>query len=299
MAKISARPFRLALCQLGGTGKIKSHNIELARKIVAQAASSTPKPDLIVLPEIWNSPYAVTSFREYSEKIPEVGSTGSDSDSEGETIKALREMARESGCWLIGGSIPEIEEKTDSIFNCATAYDPQGKLVAKHRKVHLFDIDIPGRQTFKESDSLTGGSTLTTFEAPFGKIGLGICYDVRFPEMAMVAARQGCAAMIYPSAFNTTTGPMHWTLLQRARAVDNQIYVSMCSPARNPEAAYQAYGHSMVVNPLGDVLVEADEHEAILYADIDTELLATTRRNLPVTIQRRFDVYPDVSKGFQ
>jgi omega-amidase len=105
MAKISARPFRLALCQLGGTGKVKSHNIELARKIVAQAANSTPKPDLIVLPEIWNSPYAVTSFREYSEKIPEVGSTGSDADSEGEgeTIKALREMAREAGCWLIGG----------------------------------------------------------------------------------------------------------------------------------------------------------------------------------------------------
>jgi predicted amidohydrolase len=109
MAKISARPFRLALCQLGGTGKIKSHNIELARKIVAQAANSTPKPDLIVLPEIWNSPYAVTSFREYSEKIPEVGSTGSDSDSEGEgeTIKALREMAREAGCWLIGGEYGE------------------------------------------------------------------------------------------------------------------------------------------------------------------------------------------------
>jgi len=115
----------------------------------------------------------------------------------------------------------------------------------------------------------------------------------------MIAARQGCCAMIYPSAFNTTTGPMHWTLLQRARAVDNQIFVAMCSPARHPDASYQAYGHSLVVNPLGEVLVEADEKEAIVYADIDTEMLATTRRNLPVTIQRRFDVYPDVAAGFR
>lgn len=138
-------------------------------------------------------------------------------------------------------------------------------MVAKHRKVHLFDIDIPGKQTFKESDSLTGGNGITTFTAPFGKIGLGICYDIvswlarqfngslssqRFPELAQIAARLGCVAMIYPSAFNTTTGPMHWTLLQRARAVDNQMFVSMCSPARNPGASYQAWGHSMVVNPL-------------------------------------------------
>lgn len=84
----------------------------------------------------------------------------------------------------------------------------------------------------------------------------------------MVAARQGCVAMIYPSAFNTTTGPMHWTLLQRARAVDNQMYVAMCSPARNPESTYQAYGHTMLVNPLGEVVIEADEHPTTLYADV-------------------------------
>ncbi|KIR36849.1 hydrolase [Cryptococcus deuterogattii MMRL2647] len=212
-------------------------------------------------------------------------------------------MARSSGCWLIGGSIPERDEKTDNIYNTCTVYDPEGivqsTLVAVHQKVHLFDIDIPGKQTFKESDTLTGGSHLTTFTTPFGKIGLGICYDIRFPEMAMIAARQGCIAMIYPAAFNTTTGPMHWTLLQRARAVDNEIYVAMCSPARHPEAPYQAYGHSSVVNPVGDVVVEADHEPTTIYADIDPELLAATRRSIPVTVQRRFDVYPDVSSSFQ
>lgn len=292
MATISAKPFRLALLQLGPMGKVKSQNIDLARKALLAASSSSPKPNLLVLPEIWNSPYAVNSFREYSEVVPDVGKVG---EGEGETIRFLREMAKETGCWLIGGSIPEIEESSDKIYNTATAYDPEGNLVAKHRKVHLFDIDIPGRQTFKESDTLSPGESLTSFTAPFGKIGLGICYDIRFPEMAMIAARQGCVAMIYPSAFNTTTGPMHWTILQKARAVDNQIYVAMCSPARNPEASYQAYGHSMVVNPLGEVIDEADEHPATIYADIDPEFLATTRRNLPVTIQRRFGVYPDVS----
>ncbi|KAK8865697.1 hypothetical protein IAR55_000842 [Kwoniella newhampshirensis] len=301
MAQISAKPFRLALLQLGSLTANKQSNITIARSAVQAAASSVPKPQLIVLPEIWNSPYAVSSFREYSEKVPEVGTMYRKEvgeEEEGETVKAMREMARSSGCWLIGGSIPQREESTDNIYNTCTVYDPEGTLVAVHQKVHLFDIDIPGRQTFKESDTLTGGKTLTTFDTPFGKIGLGICYDIRFPEMAQIAARQGCVAMIYPAAFNITTGPMHWTLLQRARAVDNQIYIAMCSPARHPEASYQAYGHSSVVNPLGEVIVEAGHEPTTIYADVDTELLATTRRGLPVTIQRRFDVYPDVAANF-
>ncbi|KAL1410909.1 Omega-amidase nit3 [Vanrija albida] len=298
MATITAKPFRLALLQLAGLSATKANNIAVARRAVAAAAASKPKPDLIVLPEIWNSPYAVTAFAQYSERVPNVrgGKEVPGAEAEGESITALREMAREAGVYLIGGSIPEKEDGTGNIYNTLTAYDPAGNIIAKHRKVHLFDIDIPGRQTFKESDSLSAGNELTTFDTPFGKIGVAICYDIRFPEMAMIAAREGAVAMIYPAAFNTTTGPMHWTHLQKARAVDNQIYVAMASPARHPEAAYQAYGHSSIVDPLGNVIEEADEHEAIVYADIDPELLATTRRNLPVTIQRRFDVYADVSK---
>jgi predicted amidohydrolase len=121
MAKINATPFRLALCQLGGTGPLKSHNIDLARRAVAQAAASTPKPHLIVLPEIWNSPYAVTSFREYSERVPNVGSTGAEAggEGEGETVRAMREMAREAGCWLIGGE-PEAK-RNDHIVLCPSA----------------------------------------------------------------------------------------------------------------------------------------------------------------------------------
>jgi len=164
--------------------------------------------------------------------------------------------------------------------------------------VHLFDIDIPKSAshpgiTFKESETLTGGSTTTHFETPFGKIGLAICYDVRFPELAIIAARQGCVAMIYPGAFNLTTGPLHWELLQRARAVDNQIFVAMCSPARDMTAGYHAWGHSMIVDPMGKVLATTEETEAIVAADIDPEVLRAARSGIPVTVQRRFDVYSE------
>jgi omega-amidase len=107
----------------------------------------------------------------------------------------------------------------------------------------------------------------------FAKIGLGICYDIRFPELAMIAARQGCNVLVYPGAFNLTTGPLHWELLQRSRAVDNQVFVSMCSPARDLTAGYHAWGHSMVVDPMARVLSEAGEGEEIIYAEIGTWFL--------------------------
>jgi omega-amidase len=106
----------------------------------------------------------------------------------------------------------------------------------------------------------------------------------------------GCHALIYPGAFNLTTGPLHWELLQRARAVDNQVFVSMCSPARDLTAGYHTWGHSMVVDPMGRILVEAEEGEEIIYARIEPDVLDSTRAGIPVTVQRRFDVYPDVSR---
>ncbi|KAG6850468.1 hypothetical protein H0H93_012889 [Arthromyces matolae] len=170
-----------------------------------------------------------------------------------------------------------------------------GDLVATHRKVHLFDIDIPGKIKFKESETLSGGATTNFFDTDFARIGLGICYDIRFPELAMISARKGCHVLVYPGAFNLTTGPLHWELLQRARAVDNQVFMTMCSPARDLRAGYHAWGHSMVVDPMAKVLVEAAEGEEIIYADIDAKLLEEARAGIPVTTQRRFDVYKDVT----
>ena len=177
-------------------------------------------------------------------------------------------------------------------------FSPTGALIGTHRKTHLFDIDIPGKIQFKESDVLSPGNQLTVLDLPeYGKIGLAICYDIRFPEAAMIAARQGAFLLVYPGAFNTTTGPLHWSLLARARAVDNQSYVALCSPARDLDAAYHAYGHSLVADPSANILSEAEEKETIIYADLDNESITNIRSGIPISTQRRFDLYPDVSAG--
>jgi predicted amidohydrolase len=191
----------------------------------------------------------------------------------------------EAKSYLIGGSIPEYVADTKKYYNTSLVFSPTGSLIATHRKTHLFDIDIPGKITFRESDVLSPGNKVTIFDIPeYGKVGLAICYDIRF-------------LLVYPGAFNTTTGPLHWSLQARARAMDNQVYVALCSPARDMDATYHAWGHSMVVDPNAAVMAETEEKEDIVYGELDEKKLDETRTNIPIYTQRRFDVYPDVSEG--
>lgn len=166
------------------------------------------------------SPYSTEQFPKYAEEIPPTAAE-LNIDSHPSTFM-LHDEAKRSGIYLIGGSIPE-RDADGRVYNTSVVFDPTGDIVAKHRKVHLFDIDIPGRMTFKESDTLSAGSSLTTVDTPYGKIGIGICYDIRFPQLALLYREVGCKLLIYPGAFNMTTGPIHWELLQRARAVDCQV----------------------------------------------------------------------------
>ncbi|KAA1478815.1 carbon-nitrogen hydrolase [Dentipellis sp. KUC8613] len=296
------KPFKLALIQLGQIGFDKAQNLKHARDMVLKAArgetSMIGKPDLVVLPECFNSPYGHVHFPLYAETVGfSPGEKYDITKSSSETVKMLSDVAKEMGVWLLGGSMPERDPADESkVYNTATVYSPEGDLVAIHRKVHLFDIDISGKIMFKESETLTGGDALNYFDTSFARIGLGICYDVRFPELAMIAARKGCQVLLYPGAFNSTTGPLHWELLQRARAVDNQVFFGMCSPARDLVAEYHAWGHSMVIDPMGAILAEADEKETIIFVDIDPKKMEDARAGIPVTVQRRFDVYPDVSR---
>lgn len=244
--------------------------------------------NIVVLPECFNSPYGTSFFPPYSETL--TPSTASP------TFQALSKLAIESRAYLVGGSIPEYSPDTQKYYNTSLTFSPAGELLATHRKLHLFDIDIPGKITFRESEVLSPGDAVTIVDLPeYGKIAIGICYDMRFPEMAMIAARKGCFLLLYPGAFNTTTGPLHWSLLARARALDNQVYVGLCSPARAEDADYKAWGHSMIVDPNANVLAELDIAEEIAYADLSPEIIAETRRNIPIDTQRRFDVYSDVS----
>lgn len=286
MSGILSQKIKVALIQLAGSKPDKVANLQRAATLIEKAVKDQPDTKLVVLPECFNSPYATDKFRAYAEII----------GPESQSVNFLSKLASKFRIILVGGSIPELDPKTDKIYNTSIIFNEEGKLIGTHRKVHLFDMDIPNGITFQESLTLSGGEKPTTLDTTYGKIGVGICYDMRFPELAMISARKGAFAMIYPAAFNTVTGPLHLNLLVRARAVDNQIYVILASPARSFDGSYQAYGHSMVVSPRGDVLAEAGEGEEILYSDLDPRAIEQFRSGVPVTTQRRFDVYNDVSK---
>ena len=249
---------------------------------------------MIVLPECFNSPYGCQFFPKYAETLL----PSPPSKDQSPSFHTLAELAKETKTYVVGGSIPEFETESKKYYNTSLVFSPKGDLIATHRKVHLFDIDIPGKITFKESEVLSPGNKVTIFDTPeYGKVALAICYDIRFPELATIAARKGAFLLLYPGAFNMTTGPLHWSLLARARAADNQVYVALCSPARDMEASYHAWGHSMIVDPNAGVMTEAGEKEDTVYGDLDGDQIEQTRGGIPIYSQRRFDVYPDVSKG--
>ncbi|KAJ5814614.1 hypothetical protein N7474_006391 [Penicillium riverlandense] len=287
MAASLKKPLKLALVQLA-SGVDKAANLTHARSKVLEAAKAGA--GLIVLPECFNSPYGTAHFPKYAETLLPSPPTKEQSPS----FHALSAIAAEANAYLVGGSIPELEPTTKKYYNTSLVFSPSGALIGTHRKTHLFDIDIPGKIAFRESDVLSPGNQLTVLDLPeYGKVGLAICYDIRFPEAAMIAARKGAFLLLYPGAFNTTTGPLHWELLGRARAVDNQTYVAMCSPARDVDADYHAYGHSLVADPGAHILSMADEKETIVYADLDNETIKNIRSSIPIYTQRRFDLYPD------
>ncbi|XP_075148592.1 omega-amidase NIT2 [Haematobia irritans] len=273
---------RLALLQLKGS-KDKAFNLQNASAKIREAVAGH-KPRLITLPECFNCPYGTKYFREYAETIPN-----------GQSSQTLSQLAKEMGVYIVGGTIPEMGDN-DKIYNTCTVWSPNGELIAKHRKMHLFDIDVKGGIRFKESETLTAGNEFTIIEIDGHKIGIGICYDIRFEEMAKVYRNEGCEMLIYPGAFNMTTGPLHWELLQRSRANDNQLYVVTTSPARDESADYVAYGHSMVVDPWAKVVKSAKEGEETVIVDVDFSLVEQVRQQIPVYSQRRVDLYNTTKK---
>jgi predicted amidohydrolase len=292
MAKLLKQPVKLALIQLASTAD-KAHNLSHARSKVLEA-SQQHSAKIIVLPECFNSPYGTKYFPKYAETLL----PSPPSEAQSPSFHALRKMAMDANAYLIGGSIPEREDTSGNLYNTSLTFSPRGELIATHRKTHLFDIDIPGKIRFRESDVLSPGNKITMVELPeYGRIAIAICYDVRFPELAMVAARKGAFLLLFPGAFNLTTGALHWELQARARAMDNQVYVGLCSPARDMGAEYNAWGHSMVVDPNAEIMGQLDEKEGTVVAELRGEKIEEVRKGIPLYSQRRFDVYPDVSKG--
>ena len=235
-------------------------------------------PDFVILPEMFCCPYQTENFPIYAEE-------------EGGPIwQQLSAYAKQYGIYLIGGSMPE-KDAEGNVYNTSYIFDREGKQIGKHRKVHLFDIDVKGGQTFKESDTLTAGDSDTVFDTEFGKIGVMLCFDIRFPELSRMMVNDGAKVIFVPAAFNMTTGPAHWELSFRTRALDNQIYMVGCAPARDVSAGYISWGHSIVTDPWGRVTDMLDEKKGILLAELDMDYEEQVREELPLLKSRRKDIY--------
>jgi omega-amidase len=267
--------FKVALCQMKVIDN-KDSNINKALDMIKTSAGN--KSDLIILPEMFNCPYDSQKFKEYAEE-----------KDTSKTLKAISDAAKELNQYIIAGSIPELDN--NKLYNSSFVFNGNGEIIGSHRKIHLFDIDIAGKITFKESETLSAGNQITVIDTEFCKIGIAICYDMRFPELLRIMTIKGAELIVIPGAFNMTTGPAHWKTLIRARAIDNQVYVAAASPASNEELSYVAYGNSMVTDPWGEVLVRAGQNEEIIYANIDLSKVREVRDELPVLKNRREDIY--------
>ena len=244
-------------------------------ELVGQAAAQGT--DLVTLPEIWNGPYQQDMFPSFAE--PRFGPSW----------QLLSNLAARYGIWLSGGSIAERED--GKVYNTAYVFDRSGNEVARHRKMHLFDINVTGGQHFMESQTLSAGSQATVFDTEFCKMGLCICYDARFPELFRLMVDGGAKLILVPAAFNMTTGPAHWELLFRQRAVDNQVFCVGTSPARDETASYHAWGHSIVTDPWGRIVTQMEEGEELRVVELDLDLVDRIRAELPLLAHRRKDVY--------
>ena len=253
----------------------KAENIAAACRLIRRAAEQGA--EFVMLPEMFCCPYENGAFRPYGE------------EQDGPAQRALSALAAELGIWIVGGSVPELEG--NRVYNTSFVYDSAGRQVARHRKMHLFDISVEGGQTFRESDTLSPGGEITVFDTPWGKMGLCICFDLRFEELARLMALRGARVIFVPAAFNMTTGPAHWELLFRQRAVDNQLFTVGTSPARSESETYVAWGHSIVCDPWGSVLHQCGAEEEILITSLDLHRVESVRRQLPILRARREDIY--------
>ncbi|MBF4692983.1 carbon-nitrogen hydrolase family protein [Fusibacter ferrireducens] len=269
-----SQKFKLAVIQM----KISESKVDSVHKAIENVAYMADKgANMVVLPEMFNCPYETYRFPAYAEAEG------------GDTYQRLSKIAKEKKVYLVAGSVPEVE--ADRIYNTTYIFGPSGDLIGKHRKMHLFEIDIVNGQYFREAETLTAGKSVTVVDTEFGKIGVAICFDVRFPELARLMAQQGAEMLIYPAAFNMTTGPAHWELLFRSRAIDQQVFTVGCAPARDYESNYISYGNSIIVNPWGEVIGRLNDEEGYLFGEIDLSEVSQIRAQLPLNQSIRDDVY--------
>ena len=248
-----------------------SENLATAKRLVAQAASNGAM--LVVLPEYW----AIMGQHE-KDKLGHAEQPGS-----GPIQDGMAQMAREHGIWLIGGTLPLVSSEAGKVLNTTQVYDPQGAPAGRYDKIHLFGF-TRGEESYNESRTIVAGAQVRSVDTPLGKVGLSICYDLRFPEL--YRALGDCALIVVPAAFTHTTGRAHWEVLLRARAIENQCYVLASAQGGVHPNGRRTWGHSMLIDPWGEVKAVLDEGEGVVSGQIDPVFLAGVRESLPALAHR-------------
>jgi deaminated glutathione amidase len=274
---------KIAALQMVSTSQVE-HNLATARRLVAQAAQAGAQ--LVALPE-----YFCLMGQHDRDKLAMAEAPGS-----GPIQQMLSEAAREHGLWLIGGTLPIRSGDPDRVFNSNCVYAPDGALAARYDKIHLFRYDN-GRERYDESCAIRAGGEPVALQvgamqgpqsaANSLRLGLSVCYDLRFPELYRALMQPPCDLLSVPAAFTHTTGLAHWELLLRARAVENQCYVIAAAQGGTHENGRRTFGHSMVVDPWGKVVAVLPEGEGVVLAEIDPARIASVRRQLPALEHRR------------
>lgn len=247
----------------------KARNLADAARLFDEAAQE--KPDIVVLPEYWallgNSP---DEFHASAETFPE-----------GDAYALMKAKAAEHGYYVHGGSI--VEKDGNSFYNTTVVFDRSGDEVARYRKIHLFDVDVPGGARHRESETIARGEDVVTYKVDGRTVGCSICYDIRFPELFRSLRDKGAEVIMLPAAFTLMTGKDHWELLARARAVETQTYFLATGQfGTHADGKKACYGHTMAVNPWGHVIAQAGDQVGLAVARLDFPYLETVRQNLPV-----------------
>jgi nitrilase len=247
-------------------------NFASARRLVGDAAANGAK--LVLLPEYW----PVMGMKE-TDKIEHAEGEG-----DGPIQRCMSSLAREFGVWLLGGTLPIVADAPGKVRNTTLVYNPQGECVKRYDKIHLFSF-TKGEESYDESRTIVHGSQVMSFDAPFGKVGLSVCYDLRFPEL--YRAMGDCSLIVVPSAFTYTTGRAHWEILLRARAIENQCYVLAAAQGGQHVNGRRTWGHSMLVDPWGDIKAVLPEGEGIAIGEVESQHLHRVRESLPALRHRK------------
>ncbi|MBX3415542.1 MAG: carbon-nitrogen hydrolase family protein [Pirellulales bacterium] len=251
----------------------KAANVAAAQHWIEAAAAAGAR--LIALPEMFTCYGRREAMLAAAEPIP------------GPTSELLAALAERLRITLIGGSLPEAASQPGKVFNTSLVFGPEGTLLARYRKIHLFDVDLPGRVTVCESNWSLPGDSIATCPTPCGTLGQAICYDLRFPELFRELSARQVELIVVPSAFTRATGRDHWELLIRARAVENQAFLIAPNQVGHHAPGLESYGHSLIVDPWGTPLAVAADEPGLAVAEIDRARLAEIRRNLPALAHRR------------